>query len=64
MTGSCDKAQFYITISNGNLGVDYNIMLGTRDLNQELRAEYGVRDNGTHLTLAVPFLSLDVAFEV
>nr|CAM15635.1 novel protein containing zona pellucida-like domains (si:dkeyp-50f7.2) [Danio rerio] len=64
VTGSCDKEQFYITISNGNLGVDYNIMLGTRDLNQELRAEYGIRDNGTHLTLAVPFLSLDVAFEL
>lgn len=46
------------------MGKNLNVRLGTRDLTPERKAEYGVKDNGTHMSLAIPFLASDVAFEV
>lgn len=62
--GTCDEGNFYVTISYGNIGKNFNVMLGTRDLTPARSAEYGVRENATHMSLVVPFLALDVAFEV
>lgn len=39
-------------------------MLGKRDLTPDLKAEYDVKENDSHMSLVVPFLALDVAFEV
>ncbi|XP_051952187.1 uncharacterized protein LOC127622214 isoform X2 [Xyrauchen texanus] len=64
LSGACDKERFHIMISNGNLGKNFNIMLGTSDLTPERQAEYDVKENGTHILLAVPFLASDVAFEL
>lgn len=64
MGGSCDKEKFYIIISYGNLGKNFNIMLGTHDLTADQTTDYDVKENATHMSLAVPFLALDVAFEV
>ncbi|XP_056125463.1 zona pellucida protein AX 1 [Rhinichthys klamathensis goyatoka] len=62
--GSCDKEKFYITISYGNLGKNFNIMLGKRDLTPDLSAEYDIKENVSHMSLVVPFLAFDVAFEL
>ncbi|XP_067239307.1 zona pellucida protein AX 1 [Chanodichthys erythropterus] len=62
--GTCDEQNFYIKISYGNIGKNFNIMLGTRDLTPARSAEYGMKENATHISLVVPFLALDVAFEL
>jgi len=62
--GSCDEEKFYITISYGNLGKNFNIMLGKRELTSGLSAEYNLKENVSHVSLMVPFLASDVAFEV
>ncbi|TRZ00496.1 hypothetical protein DNTS_004526 [Danionella cerebrum] len=64
LDGSCDDEKFYITISNGNLVDNYNIMLGQEDLTPSQIAEYGIKENTTHTVLAVPFLSSEIAFEL
>lgn len=64
MGGTCDEGNFYVKISYGNIGKNFNIMLGTRDLTPARSAEYGMKENATHISLVVPFLALDVAFEV
>ncbi|XP_051510317.1 uncharacterized protein LOC127415587 [Myxocyprinus asiaticus] len=64
VSGTCDKEKFHIMISFGNLGKNFNIMLGTRDLTPERSVDYDVKENGTHMILAVPFLAFDVAFEL
>lgn len=64
ISGECDKEKFYVQISFGNMGKNLNVMLGTRDLTPERKSEYELRENGTHMSLAVPFLAADVAFEV
>lgn len=62
--GSCDDEKFHIMISFGNLGKNFNIMIGTHDMTPDRKAEYGVKENNTHTSLAVPFLASDVVYEV
>ncbi|XP_077077146.1 zona pellucida protein AX 1 [Siphateles boraxobius] len=62
--GSCDKEKFYIMISYGNLGKNFNVMLGKRDLTPDLGVEYDIKENVSHMSLVVPFLAFDVAFEL
>ncbi len=64
LSGTCDEEQFYVVISFGNLGKNFNIMMGIRDMTPDRRAEYDIKENATHISLAVPFLSTDVVFEV
>nr|XP_055041376.1 zona pellucida protein AX 1 [Misgurnus anguillicaudatus] len=64
LNGGCDKENFHIQISFGNLGKNFNVMLGTQDLTPERSAEYGVSENATHMSFVVPFLASDVAFEL
>ncbi len=64
MSGTCDEEKFYIVISSGNMGKNFNIMMGSRDMTPDRRAEYDIKENATHMSLAVPFLSSDVVFEV
>ncbi|XP_059354288.1 uncharacterized protein LOC132092178 [Carassius carassius] len=62
--GSCDDEKFHIMISFGNLGKNFNIMIGTHDVTPDRKAEYGVKENDTHTSLAVPFLASDVVYEL
>ncbi|XP_016411944.1 uncharacterized protein LOC107743289 isoform X4 [Sinocyclocheilus rhinocerous] len=64
VSGTCDEEQFHIVISFGNMGKNSNIMIGMHDMTPDRRAEYGVKENDTHMSLAVPFLASDVAFEL
>uniref|UniRef100_A0A8C1FXM9 Zona pellucida protein AX 1 n=1 Tax=Cyprinus carpio TaxID=7962 RepID=A0A8C1FXM9_CYPCA len=64
VTGDCDEEKFHIMISLGNLGKNFNIMIGTHDMTPDRRAEYGVKENDTHMSLAMPFLASDVVFEL
>ncbi|XP_016353310.1 zona pellucida protein AX 1 isoform X4 [Sinocyclocheilus anshuiensis] len=64
VSGTCDEEQFHIIISFGNMGKNSNIMIGMHDMTPDRRAEYGVKENDTHMSLAVPFLASDVAFEL
>ncbi|XP_067274804.1 zona pellucida protein AX 1 [Pseudorasbora parva] len=64
VSGSCDEEKFYIMVSFGNMGKNFNVMLGTHDLTANQRADYGVKENDTHMSLEVPFLARDVAFEL
>ncbi|XP_016086354.1 zona pellucida protein AX 1 [Sinocyclocheilus grahami] len=63
VSGTCDEEQFHIVISFGNMGKN-SIMIGMHDMTPDRRAEYGVKENDTHMSLAVPFLASDVAFEL
>ncbi|KAF4099816.1 zona pellucida protein AX 1 [Onychostoma macrolepis] len=64
MSGTCDEEKFYIVISFGNLGKNFNIMMARGDMTPDRRAEYDIKENATHMSLAVPFLSSDVVFEL
>ncbi|XP_043076436.1 zona pellucida protein AX 1 [Puntigrus tetrazona] len=64
VSGSCDDEKFYVVISFGNMGKNFNIMMGMHDITPDQRAEYYQMENATHMSLAVPFLSPDVVFEL
>uniref|UniRef100_A0A8C1W2W2 Zona pellucida protein AX 1 n=1 Tax=Cyprinus carpio TaxID=7962 RepID=A0A8C1W2W2_CYPCA len=64
VNGTCDEENFYVVISFGNLGKNFNIKLGVRDMTPDLRTEYDIKENATHMSLTVPFLSSDVVFEL
>ena len=62
--GTCNNATFFITVKYGSQGHNFETMLGTQMLTPELGRVYGQTENGTHLSLSLPYTSLDVAFEV
>ncbi|CAL8392199.1 unnamed protein product [Arctogadus glacialis] len=62
--GTCDDATFFITVKYGSQGRNFETMLGTQMLTPELGRVYGQTENGTHLSLSLPYTSLDVAFEL
>lgn len=64
MNGICDDKNFYITIHLWNRGINFDVRVGMRDLWADLYTEYGVKENGTHISMTVPFLAQDVVFEV
>ncbi|XP_026146126.1 uncharacterized protein LOC113120496 [Carassius auratus] len=64
VSGTCDEENFYVLITFGNMGKNFNIMMGVRDLTPDRGAEYDLKENATHMSLAVPFLSTDVVFEL
>ncbi|KAI7800167.1 zona pellucida protein AX 1 [Triplophysa rosa] len=64
ISGKCDKEKFYVQILFGSGGKGFTVLLGKHDLTPERKAEYEVKENGTHMSLAVPFLASDVAFEL
>lgn len=64
MDGVCNDEHFYITIEHRNQGIPFHVKVGKRTLTADLYAAYGVKENATHMTMAVPFLAQDVVFEV
>ncbi|XP_062858610.1 zona pellucida protein AX 1 [Trichomycterus rosablanca] len=59
----CDDKNFYITVAHEELGKAFDMMVGGRDLGPDLYQEYHVKENSTHLSMTVPFLARDAAFE-
>ncbi|XP_063079888.1 zona pellucida protein AX 1 [Engraulis encrasicolus] len=62
VTGTCDDEAYYVTVAYGSQGNKLKTVVGKRELTSELAKEYGVRDNATHMTMRVPFLSPDSVF--
>uniref|UniRef100_A0AAR2IJ64 ZP domain-containing protein n=1 Tax=Pygocentrus nattereri TaxID=42514 RepID=A0AAR2IJ64_PYGNA len=62
--GNCDDENFYVTVTYGNQGKNFNVMVGGKDLFTDLYAEYSVHENATHLSMTVPFLANEVTFEL
>lgn len=64
VTGTCDEENYIISIAYGSQGRDLKYMVGKRELTPELAEEYKVRENATHMTMRVSFLSTDAVFTV
>uniref|UniRef100_A0A3B4WA82 Uncharacterized LOC111661437 n=1 Tax=Seriola lalandi dorsalis TaxID=1841481 RepID=A0A3B4WA82_SERLL len=63
ITGGCDYQSFYVLVKYGTEGFNFQTMVGKRLLTPGLAQQYGFSENGTHLSLAVPFSAPDVVFE-
>ncbi|MBN3301223.1 ZP2 protein, partial [Amia calva] len=64
MTGYCDLTTFHVLIKFGNLGQNFIITVGERQLTPSMADDYVVKFNTTHLWMTVPFNSSDTVFEV
>ncbi|KAG8011372.1 Zona pellucida sperm-binding protein 2 [Nibea albiflora] len=63
VSGGCDYQNFYALVKYGTGGSNFQIMLGKRMLTPDLAQQYGLTENGTHLSVTVPFSSPDVVYE-
>ncbi|XP_035534148.1 uncharacterized protein LOC118340356 [Morone saxatilis] len=63
VSGSCDHQNFYILVKYGSHNLNFQTIVGKRLLNADLAQECSVMDNGTHISVVVPFSSPNVAFE-
>ncbi|XP_018599115.1 zona pellucida protein AX 1 [Scleropages formosus] len=63
-TGSCDQENFYIMVKFGNQGHNFRTVVGKRELTPATAQEYGYQENATHFSIAVPFRSMDVVYEL
>ncbi|XP_028253686.1 zona pellucida sperm-binding protein 2-like [Parambassis ranga] len=63
LVGTCDEILFYVNVTLGNKGRNFQTMVGSRQLTPQLAEEYKFQENSTHFSMAVPYLSMDVAFE-
>ncbi|XP_028858636.1 zona pellucida protein AX 1 [Denticeps clupeoides] len=59
VTGSCDEGYYHVTVEYGGQGKYFKTMLGKRELTSVLAEEYGLTENSTHMSFAVPFLAPD-----
>ncbi|XP_031437599.1 uncharacterized protein LOC105908976 isoform X2 [Clupea harengus] len=62
ITGTCDDESYYVTVAYGSHGSDFKTIVGKRELTSDLATKYNVRENATHMTMSVPFLSSDAVF--
>ncbi|XP_031437603.1 uncharacterized protein LOC116223787 [Clupea harengus] len=62
VTGTCDDESYYVTVAYGSHGSDFKTIVGKRELTSDLATKYNVRENATHMTMSVPFLSSDAVF--
>ncbi|KAL2082671.1 hypothetical protein ACEWY4_022489 [Coilia grayii] len=62
VTGTCDDEAYYVAVEYGSHGSNFQTTVGKRELTADLAKEYSVRENATHMTLRVPFLSSDTVF--
>ncbi|KAM3603292.1 uncharacterized protein V6R79_020033 [Siganus canaliculatus] len=63
VSGGCDYENFYILVKYGSDSFNFQTLVGKRVLTPSLAQEYGLMENGTHLSFTVPFSSADVAVE-
>ncbi|XP_029318814.1 uncharacterized protein LOC115028979 [Cottoperca gobio] len=64
ITGTCDQSQFYIVVKFGSHGSNFHAIVGPRQLTPEMAEEYHFQENGTHLSLILPYKAKDTAFEM
>lgn len=64
VTGTCDQNQFYISVTYGNQGSNFQTIVGPRQLSPEMANAYNFQENATHFSLIVPYNAVDTAFEV
>ncbi|KAF1376732.1 hypothetical protein PFLUV_G00214520 [Perca fluviatilis] len=64
ISGTCDQNMFYIHVKYGSQGTNFQAMVGPRPLTPEVAEEYGFQENGTHLSLILPYAAKDTAFEL
>ncbi|XP_022621514.1 uncharacterized protein LOC111236890 [Seriola dumerili] len=64
ITGTCDKNVFYVHVKYGSQGSSFQTMVGPMQLNPELGEAYNLKDNGTHLSLVVPYQAKATGFEI
>uniref|UniRef100_A0A8D3B8A3 ZP domain-containing protein n=1 Tax=Scophthalmus maximus TaxID=52904 RepID=A0A8D3B8A3_SCOMX len=63
VTGGCDHQNFNVLVKYGSQGFNFQATVGKQMLTPSLAQQYGVMENHTHLSFAVPFTAPDVAFE-
>ncbi|XP_019713395.1 zona pellucida protein AX 1 [Hippocampus comes] len=61
--GTCDQHLFYIEVTFGNQGKNFETLIEYKPLTPELEQEFRLQENETHLTLVVPFTAKQTAFE-
>ncbi|XP_060907869.1 uncharacterized protein LOC132984874 [Labrus mixtus] len=63
VTGNCDENLFYISVAYGNQGLNFETMVGPRQLTADLAEDYRYHENGTHFSLIVPYTAKGTTFE-
>ncbi|XP_061560332.1 uncharacterized protein LOC133416962 [Phycodurus eques] len=61
--GSCDQHLFYIEVTFGSQGKNFQTQVGSQPLTPELAQAFRLQENETHLNLVVPFTARETAFE-
>ncbi|XP_074471789.1 uncharacterized protein LOC141756156 [Sebastes fasciatus] len=64
VTGTCDQNQFYISVTFGSQGRNFQTFVGPQELTPEMAEEYHVQENGTHFSLVMSHAAKDAAFEL
>ncbi|KAK5925921.1 hypothetical protein CgunFtcFv8_021535 [Champsocephalus gunnari] len=64
MAGTCDQNQFYISVKFGSHGSNLKAIVGPRELTAEMAEDYDFYENGTHLSLILPYTAKDAVFEL
>ncbi|XP_066559653.1 uncharacterized protein LOC136749347 [Amia ocellicauda] len=64
VTGYCDLANFYVNATNGNLGKNWLLVVGTRTLTPAMETEYTYQETATSVLMTVPYNSPDVVYEL
>ncbi|XP_071058170.1 uncharacterized protein [Pseudochaenichthys georgianus] len=64
MAGTCDQNQFYISVKFGSHGANFKAIVGPRELTAEMAEDYNFYENGTHLSLILPYTAKDAVFEL
>ncbi|KAK5934987.1 hypothetical protein CgunFtcFv8_020389 [Champsocephalus gunnari] len=64
MAGTCDQNQFHISVKFGSHGSNFKAIVGPRELTAEMAEDYNFYENGTHLSLILPYTAKDAVFEL
>ncbi|XP_037101314.1 uncharacterized protein LOC119118402 [Syngnathus acus] len=61
--GTCDQSMFYVEVTFGSQGKNFETLVGYKPLTPELEQAFRLQGNETHLTLVVSFLAKQIVFE-
>ncbi|KAK5930030.1 hypothetical protein CesoFtcFv8_000283 [Champsocephalus esox] len=64
MAGTCDQNHFHISVKFGSHGSNFKAIVGPRELTAEMAEDYNFYENGTHLSLSLPYTAKDAVFEL
>ncbi|MGH0167850.1 UNVERIFIED_CONTAM: hypothetical protein FKN15_053395 [Acipenser sinensis] len=64
VTGYCDGAAFYTMVIYGNMGLNWNPFVGSRELGGSLLALYKYHANSTNFWMTVPDKSIDATYDL